>query len=436
MSRNAVVYVDLGGSRISAIAAVVQEDHALKILGEQVRPSDDVKSGVVEKMTGAAFKINEAIKLLQNSLRLKVPITYVSISVNAKTMKHHTYSVESRIHSVVTEKLLTEMEKECRADIKSEKIAILEVIPLAYYIDGKRIENPIGKQGFRLRIDYNLIIGHYQVKDALERTIERTGIAVDYIHLGMEAIATAILDERDKEEGCAIISFGATTTTLGVYCEGKLQELLVVPLGGQNITKDIQELGISFDNAEKLKCRTGSAMEKLVAKPMNVQIPSVYEGEQPVKISTLFLATIIEARLEEMLEPLFKQIDAIPYPLHGGIVITGGASKLKGIEEFISEKTGFQVRVGNHADWLSEDTDPQFYAPEYSQAVGAMLLSNDLIESQVELQQTAIKSKLPRKGLIGKLSEKFADGMGDLFRYDEIERQQYNVPTEEHLNKE
>ncbi len=431
MSNKAIVYVDFGGSHISAIAGEVQSNHALRILGELVRPGDDVKSGVVEKITGAAYKVSEITKLLQNSLRWKERISFVSISVNAKSMKHHTVSIEKRIHNIVTEKLLQDMEAESRNEIKTENVVVFNTIPLAYYIDGKRVEEPLGKKGSELRIDYNLIIGHYLVRETLERTIERTGIAVDYIHLGMEAISTAILDDRDKEDGCAVINFGATTTTLGVYCEGKLQELFVVPLGGLNITRDILELGISFKNAEILKCKTGCAMEKFVEKPMNIQIPSVNPNEEPVKISTAFLAVIIESRLEEMLEPLFNQINSIPYPLHSGIIITGGASKLKNLPEFIEEKTGFHVRMGSHSEWLSEDTDPKFHEPEYSQAVGALLLSNDLYElHKEETKKAAIGIKLPGRKMLSAISKNFSNGMESLFKYDEMEKQQFEEADE------
>lgn len=422
MNKNPLVYIDFGGSRISAIAGFVQDNHALKVLGEQERLSDDVKSGIVEKMTGAAFKVNEITKLLQNSLRLD-QISRVSISVNARTMKHYTYTLESQIFNLVTSKLLKDIENKCKEDVETDKISVFECIPLAYYINGKRVDEPLGKQGSNIRVDFNVIIGNYLVKESLERSIERTGIAVDFIHLGIESTSTAILDDKNRDEGCAIIAFGATTTTLGVYCEGKLQELCVIPLGGMNITKDIQELGISFQNAELLKCKTGCAIEKMVSKPVNVQIPNENPQGESVKISTSFLATIIEARLEEMLEPIFDQINAIPYPLRSGIFITGGAAKLKYLPEFIEERTGFQVQIGSHAEWLSDDTHEKFFDPAYSQAVGALLLTDELIKKQVEIQQAAIKPKLPNS-FIKKIQNKFNGGMESLFKYDELEREQ------------
>ncbi len=173
-------------------------------------------------------------------------------------------------------------------------------------------------------------------------------------------------------------------------------------------------------------------MEKFVTKPMNIQSPSVNQNEEPIKISTAFLAVIIESRLEEILEPLFNQIDSIPYPLHSGVIITGGASKLKNLREFIEEKTGFHVRMGSHEEWLSEDTDPKFHAPEYSQAVGALLLSNDLYEQNKEkTKKAAIGIKIPGKRMLSTISRNFTNGMESLFKYDEIERQQFQEQDEQ-----
>ena len=424
MSKNTIVHIDLGGSHITALAGIVLDSGELKILGEQTRASDDVKSGIVEKISGAAYKINETTKLLQNALRID-PITSVSITVNAKSMKQIPYTLKANIRKPVTEGMLKELEKECKQEIKNDKTNVSECIPFAYYMDGKRIADPIGQKGYNLRTDYNLIVCNSLVTETIERSIERTGIAVDYIHLGMEAIATAVLEEDDREKGCAIISFGSTTTTLAVYHEGVLQELMVVPFGGHNITKDIEELGISFSNAELLKCKTGSAMEELITKPVNVQIPNVDPTREPILISTKFLSTIINARLDEILEPILGQIDQIAYPLKAGIVITGGASKLKNLNEYLTKRTGLQVRTGSHAEWLSYDTDPKYKDPVYSQAIGAILLTDDKKKQKGE-EEKVIQSRIPSKNIFTKAGLKFKEKMNDLFDYDDIEQEKNN----------
>ena len=414
-----IVHFDLGGSKISALAGIVDENGALTVLGEEKHSTDDIKSGVIEKVTSVAYKVNELSKLLQNSLRIE-PVKMVSLSISPRSMRQSFKTINRAIERRVTQDFLNKIRNELKAEINSDKVYVYEIEALEYFIDGKPIEEPIGRSGSNLRVDYRIITGNIQVQESTERCFERTGIEVDYIHLGIEATATVSLEDDDRKNGCALIAFGATTTTLAIYNEGTLQDLLIVPFGGLNITKDIQELGISFENAELLKTKKGSALESLVKSPINIKAPAEDPEKQHVLISTAFLATIIEARLSEMMEPIFDVINQITYRLQNGIVITGGASKLNNLKEFITEKTGFQVRDGNHSEWLTEETDEKFLQPEYAQAIGAMLLSHDKNEEKLKNDLAGNDPKIKRK-ILDKLADKFNKGMGDLFAYDEIE---------------
>ena len=90
---------------------------------------------------------------------------------------------------------------------------------------------------------------------------------------------------------------------------------------------------------------------------------------------------------------------------------------------FWSKKTGFPVRKGSHAEWLTDDTDPKFHDPSYSQTVGAILLTNELKEDELAMSAKAIKPKIPSNGIFTKLGKKLNDGVQKLFEYDEIEKE-------------
>jgi len=190
-----------------------------------------------------------------------------------------------------------------------------------------------------------------------------------------------------------------------------------VPLGAKNITKDIQELGINETNAERLKCLKGNALESLVDEPVYIQIASVDESNPPVKISTKFLATIIEARLDEITQSIFDAIDNLPFALDAGIVITGGGAKLSGIIEFIAEKTGIYARFGGHSEWLADNTPERFHDPKYAQLIGTILLTNEYRKAhpvEVAVNIPGKEPKIPRK----KLRDKIADGFINFFNDD------------------
>jgi len=417
MISNKLIAIDFGSTRISAMAAEVLENGAVKILSEESKVSDDVKWGIVEKPTGASFKVSELVKLLKNSAKMP-DISQVSVSVGAKSMKQISVSVSRFVGkpNVVTENLLAEMLEECERKYQQSDITVFDVIPVAYMLDGKRMDEPVGHTAQQISATYHVVFGNAIIKSELERCFDRTGIVLEYNPLAVEALSTVVLEEQEREVGAALINFGATTTTLAVYHDGVLQNLLVIPLGSKNITKDIQELGINETNAERLKCLKGCALESLVNDPMYIQIASVEEGNPPVRISTQFLATIIEARLEEIMQPIIDTIATLPFQLEAGIVITGGGAKLNSIIEFIAQKTGIYSRFGDHSEWLADGTAEKYHDPAYAQLIGTILLTEEYRkEHPIEetIKEPEKKPKLPKKGLGEKLTNRFFDFFND-----------------------
>jgi cell division protein FtsA len=412
-----LIAIDFGSSRISAMAAEVLENGAIRILSEESKPSDDVKWGIVEKPTGASFKVSELLKLLKNSSKM-ADISQVSVSVGAKSMKQLTVSISRFVGkpNIVTESLLADMLDECEKKLIKPDIDIFDVFPISYILDGNRMDEPVGQNANQITAKYNVIYGHSIIKTELERCFDRTGIILEYNPLTVESLSTVVLEDQDREVGCALINLGATTTTLAIYHDGILQNLLIIPLGANNITRDIQELGISEAHAERLKCLKGFALERLVENPMYVQIPSEEADGAPVRISTKFLSTIIESRLEEIMQPIFDIISNLSFSLEAGIVITGGGSKLNAIIDFINEKTGIYTRIGDHSEWLSDDTDERFFDPCYAQLVGTILLTNEYRKDHpvdITISEPDKKPKLPKKKFGEKITERIFDFFND-----------------------
>jgi cell division protein FtsA len=418
MISNKIIAIDFGSTRISAMAAEVLENGALKIFSEESKISDDVRWGIVEKPSGASFKVSELLKLLKNSAKM-TDITHVSVSVGAKSMKQVPISISRFVGkpNIVTEELLTEMMEECERKSQQPDITIFDVIPVSYLLDGIGMDEPVGHKAYQITANYLVVFGNSIIKSELERCFDRTGIVLEYSPLSAEALSVVVFEELEREIGCALINFGATTTTLAVYHEGILQKLLIVPLGAKNITKDIQELGINETNAERLKCLKGCALESMVDDPMYIQIATVEEGNPPVKISTKFLANIIEARLEEILQPVFDVIANLPFKLEAGIVITGGGSKLKNVIDFIADKTGIYARFGEHSEWLSDDTNQKYHDPVFAQLIGTILLTHEYRkEHPIEqtIKEPEKKPKLPKR----RFGEKITEGFFNFFNDD------------------
>ena len=447
MTENKIVIIDLSGSRISAVAAevtdnavnILSEDskssngirHGIvenvssinglvRLLAEEQKPSNDIQHGIVEQMSGAAFSINGLVKLLQNSARIPL-VQKVSVSLGAKSMKHASYVVTRKFRSntKVTDELLVSMMEDAEKAFKQdERVTVFDVIPVSYQLDGRVWDNPVGQNAYEVVGQYNVIVGSSKITRNLTGCFDRTGLMLShYSPIVIEAVGAAVLDDEDKENGCALIHFGHSLTTLAIYADGALQHLEVVPLGGNNITRDIKELGISELNAERLKCLKGSAMENNVKSVVQIKIPATEVGNPDVLIRTDFLTTIINARLSEICQPIFRSIEACPFELEAGIVITGGASKLNDITDFIAEQTELDVRYGDHSAWLADDADERYFDPSYSQLIGTILLVDRYNKENAEVVKEKEKTKEPKIKRSG-LGEKIKNGVFNFFADD------------------
>ena len=413
---NRYVAIDLGGSKISAMAAEVLPNGELNILGLESKSADDIKHGIVEQVSGAAYKVNELLRLLQNSAKL--PETeQISVSVGAKSMKSISLSVSRFVGASkkVNEALILAMQDEVSNKVKKDDIAVYDVIPLYYELDGKRTDEPEGKNASQITGKYTVIYGNKKIQTRLDSCFDRTGLKVEFSSISSEALSAALLDDEKRENGCALIDFGASTTSLSIFYNGALQSLVVVPLGGKNITLDIKELGISEQYAEKLKRAKGNALESTEIEPIFIQVPSENPDSEPIKISTKFLATIIEARLDELLQPIITAIDEWEDKIKDGIIITGGAAKLKNIDQYLIEKTGFHCQFGDYSDWITDSQIDQYNDIDLSQLIGTIILNHECrqLHPLEELKKADKKPKIPKAKFKINITQKFLTFFGD-----------------------
>lgn len=413
---NKYVALDIGSSAISAMAAEILDSGEINILAVETVLAEVAHYGIVDNNSVASYNVVKLAKLLKNSSKLPV-INQVAVSVNAKSLRNQVVTINRfmKKDKPVTDDLLIELHKEAEKKVTGTDIHIFDVIPLSYTLDEVRMDDPVGKSGVHLTATYNAIYGKALINEKLEGVFDRNDIYCIYKPIAIEALSEVLLTESERESGCVLMSFGATTTSVGIYHEGVLQHLLVIPLGGRSITQDISELGINLTNAEKLKCLKGCALSSLVNNPVYIQVKSIDPDAEPVKISTLFLSEIIEARLEEMLHPAFKLIDEIKFPVPAGIIITGGASRLSYLSEFLEEKTGLKVRTGNHNKFLSPNQQTVFSDPGYSQLLGTIKLTHQyFIDNPPEENKKRTKEqKKPKRGIKTAITDIFIDFFKD-----------------------
>ena len=145
--------------------------------------------------------------------------------------------------------------------------------------------------------------------------------------------------------------------------------------------------------AEQLKVDYGRAMGDFAEEQQVVTIPA-YNGWEPKEISFKSLAFIIQARLEEIIDSFYFQIENSGYldKLGAGIVLTGGTSKLANIDQLVKYRTGMDARIGFPVINVSNKLE-QLSQPEYFTALGLLKLSLNSIDHSSNTKKKRKKEK-------------------------------------------
>lgn len=377
-----LVAVDLGSHGVRAMAAEMTTGGLLRILGvETSNKFECVERGIVTNTSDAGFMINEVLKKLSNRVRVEaLPSAFVC--VGGRTMQvvavHSTRDQVRR--KEIAQPLLDAMEVECKQKIEARNpdVAVLDLVPYFYKLDGVEQEHQPTENQRAALVEAHFIafVGKKELEQKIVDSFNRSAKRLEHIYVRPDALMNAITTDEDMANGCAILDMGAQTTTLTVYKGNQYLYNKVVPLGGYDITRDIEQIGISLTYAEQLKCKYGYASADMVSTNHRFRLPAPTMPQGEVAVLATEIADIISARLEQMLTPLLDVLNAEASRFRV-LYVTGGAAMLQGLVEYIQAKTSIPVMYGSHASWLTTDTPDEMCMPTYSSLVGTLLLGAD-----------------------------------------------------------
>lgn len=377
-----LVAVDLGSHGVRAMAAEMTTGGLLRILGvETSNKFECVERGIVTNTSDAGFMINEVLKKLSNRVRVEaLPSAFVC--VGGRTMQvvavHSTRDQVRR--KEIAQPLLDAMEVECKQKIEARNpdVAVLDLVPYFYKLDGVEQEHQPTENQRAALVEAHFIafVGKKELEQKIVDSFNRSAKRLEHIYVRPDALMNAITTDEDMANGCAILDMGAQTTTLTVYKGNQYLYNKVVPLGGYDITRDIEQIGISLAYAEQLKCKYGYASVDMVSTNHRFRLPAPTMPQGEVAVMATEIADIISARLEQMLTPLLDVLNAEASRFRV-LYVTGGAAMLQGLVEYIQAKTSIPVMYGSHASWLTTDTPDEMCMPTYSSLVGTLLLGAD-----------------------------------------------------------
>ena len=366
------VGVDVGTSSVKCVVATVDDDGALTIVGAGQTPNSGMRKGVITDLAGPAKAIDTVLGEVERMSGYEVNDATVNINGShiLSTKTDGMIAVGAMDHEITVEDLDRVDEVAATGKIPANR-EILELVPYNYRLDGQEnIKDPVGMTGSRLEIKANVVSALKPYCQNTVKAAELANVRADKVVVSVIAAAKAVLNEKQRENGVAVIDLGAATTSLVVFEEGDLQFTAVVPWGSNNITMDLaMALKTDTEVAEEVKRKYASAVSDSSAKEVIFK-----RDKQELYFKRADIDEAVEARLEEVFDAVRKELKRAGYDrrLPEGVVLVGGGAKLKNISEFVKEYLELSVKLGNPAKNVNIGAEVE--QTEFAAAVGLAMI--------------------------------------------------------------
>ncbi|NRA12245.1 MAG: cell division protein FtsA [Crocinitomicaceae bacterium] len=393
-----VVGLDIGTTKIACFVGRKNEHGKIEILSMGKTESLGVMRGMVSNIEKTIRSINGAVAEAEERTEGKLKIKTVNVGIagqHIKSIQHRGIHTRTNIESEISQQDINRLVDDMYKMAMPPGEEIITVLPQEYIIDNEQgIKDPIGMSGVRLEANFHIITGNIGASMNIHKCVERSGLKVKDIILEPIASADAVLTEEEKEAGVVLVDIGGGTTDVAIFHEGIIRHTAVIPFGGNVITEDIKEgCTIMKRQAEKLKQKFGSALASESQENEVVAIPGL-RGRAPKEITIRNLASIIQARMEEIIDLVHFEIrnSGFEKKLIGGIVVTGGGAQLKHITQLFEYVTGMDSRIGYPTEHLANTNNEAIKSPMYATGIGLVHKGFEDLEKSTKEQPEAASS--------------------------------------------
>lgn len=422
-----VVGLDIGTTKICAVAGRKNDYGKLEILGMGKAVSDGVIRGIVTNIDKTISAIRRAIDDAEEGSGIDIQVVNVGIAgQHIRSSIQSNSLIRNSKEEEITVEDINHLTNEMYNLVFPPGTDIIHVMPQDYTVDKENgIKDPVGMSGNKIEADFHVITAQTNAINNINKCVKRSDLEIENLILEPLASSLSVLSDEEKEAGVCLVDIGGGTTDVAIFHESIIRHTAVIPFGGNIITDDIKQGCMVMNHqAESLKTKFGKAITEEASPNEIVSIPGL-RNRPPKEISVKNLSSIIEARMEEIVELVHAEIITSGYDgkLAGGIVMTGGGAMLGSIQQLVEYMTGMDVRIGYPNEHLGKSSS-ELKSPMFATAIGLVLSGFMSLDERQDRYNAARPEERKRKKDFGNLFDEILKKTKGIL-IDDIEGKDY-----------
>ena len=404
------VGLDIGTSRVRCVVGEPATGGRMNIVGIGDAESKGLRRGVVTSTESVAEAIRKAVTEAERVSGLDIESATVNLSGEhlRGENKNGVVAVAGPDKEITEDDVERAVDSACAMPL-TPGWEIVARLPKEFIVDGQDgITEPIGMNGARLEALVHVVTSPSAGRQNLVKAISKAGIDVEQLVLEPVAAAAAVLTDEDKEYGCAVVNMGAEITTLIIFGRGAVQHTAVFPFGSMLFTKDIATgLRVSIPEANKIKREHGCVAGFLLDEHERMEMIDIvpFGRSETRGLSKEILCDIMQPRAVELMQHVAKEAVTAKLQISGGVFLTGGGARVRGLAEIAEQVFDAPTRVGMLDPARFGGLAAEIGGPEWAVSAGLALVS---LRAEMREGGGRTKSSASRVAeWLGGLKEKF-----------------------------
>lgn len=304
-----IVGIDIGASKVSLVVGEVNNFNQIEVICNTSKRSNGIHKDKIVDEALLADAIIGTIKDAERELDMKINSSYVTVPGKYVTIIPTSVTKEAKDkYSGITSRDISAALMQAKDVEIPENKQIIDIVTNSFTLDsGKVVNDPTGAYSTSFILNAELILADKDYIKQITNVFRRVDIDIDGMIPETLAEHNALLEEMDQKDNIMLVDVGAESTDIGVFINGEFVYTNSIPVGGRNITNDIEIVfNISHEEAEKLKRQYGLALKSYIENDAEVVLNTVKDGDRIIRSSNI--VEVIEARVEEMFEVINKDI--------------------------------------------------------------------------------------------------------------------------------
>lgn len=372
-----IVGLDIGTTKICVLVGRKNAYGKLEVLGMGKAVSDGVVRGMVTNIDKTVIAIEKAVRQAEESSQIDIKVVNVGIAGrHIKSTLHRGSITREAVDEEITVEDVAKLTSDMYRIVTPPGSEIIHAMPQNYTVDYEEgIKDPVGMSGVKLEADFHIITAKTSAINNVYKCVKRAGLEVDNLILEPLSSSLAVLSEEEKEAGVCLVDIGGGTVDIAIFHDSIIRHTAVIPFGGNIITADIKQGCMVMEHqAELLKTKFGKAIVEEAGTNELITIPGL-RSRPSKEISVRNLASIIEARMEEIIELIHTEIimSGFQDKLAAGVVVTGGGAQLQYLKQLFEYITELDTRIGYPNEHLGKGKRDEVKSPMHATGVGLVL---------------------------------------------------------------